>query len=157
MRAVRGRRVAMIFQEPATALNPVLTVGRQILEVIERHTDLSGEDARRRALELLDAVGIPDAARRCEEYPFQLSGGLKQRVMIAAALAAEPEVLIADEPTTRARCHHPGADPRPVGETAGRARDGNPAHHARSGHRRAHGAARGGDVRGGNRGNRRAR
>jgi len=100
MRAVRGRRVAMIFQEPATALNPVLTIGRQITEVIERHTALSGEAARQRALELLDAVGVPDAARRCEEYPFQLSGGLKQRVMIAGALAADPEVLIADEPTT---------------------------------------------------------
>ncbi|MEO8145077.1 MAG: ABC transporter ATP-binding protein [Betaproteobacteria bacterium] len=100
MRAVRGRRVAMIFQEPSTALNPVLTVGRQIMEVVERHTALSGEAVRKRALELLDAVGIPDAARRCEEFAFQLSGGLKQRVMIAAALAAEPEVLIADEPTT---------------------------------------------------------
>jgi oligopeptide/dipeptide ABC transporter ATP-binding protein len=100
MRAVRGRRVAMIFQEPATALNPVLTVGRQIMEVIERHTGLAGDAARRRALELLEAVGIPDAVRRFEEYAFQLSGGLKQRVMIAAALGAEPDVLIADEPTT---------------------------------------------------------
>ena len=100
MRSVRGRRVAMIFQEPATALNPVLTVGRQIEEVILRHTSLTGDAVRARVLELLDAVGIPDAARRCEEYAFQLSGGLKQRVMIAAALAAEPEVLVADEPTT---------------------------------------------------------
>ncbi|MGH8704609.1 MAG: dipeptide ABC transporter ATP-binding protein, partial [Burkholderiales bacterium] len=100
MRAVRGRRVAMIFQEPATALNPVLTVGRQIAEVIERHSAVTDDAARRRALELLDAVGIPDAERRYDEYPFQLSGGLKQRVMIAGALAVDPEVLIADEPTT---------------------------------------------------------
>jgi peptide/nickel transport system ATP-binding protein len=100
MRAVRGRRLAMIFQEPSTALNPVLTVGRQIAEVIERHLSLPPAAVRARTLELLEAVGIPDGARRCEEYPFQLSGGLKQRAMIAAALAADPEVLIADEPTT---------------------------------------------------------
>ena len=100
MRAVRGRRVAMIFQEPSTALNPVLAVGRQIAEVLERHTALSGEAISARTLDLLNAVGIPDAARRLEEYPFQLSGGLRQRVMIACALAAEPEVLVADEPTT---------------------------------------------------------
>jgi len=100
MRAVRGRRVAMIFQEPATALNPVLTVGRQVAEVIERHTDLRGAAVSARVMELLRAVGIPEPERRIDEYAFQLSGGLRQRAMIAAALAVDPEVLIADEPTT---------------------------------------------------------
>jgi peptide/nickel transport system ATP-binding protein len=100
MRDQRGRRIAMIFQEPATSLNAVMTVGRQIEEVLERHLDLRGEAARARAQSLIEAVGVPDAARRLTEYPFQLSGGLKQRVMIAMALAAEPEILVADEPTT---------------------------------------------------------
>ena len=100
MRAVRGGGMAMIFQEPATSLNPVLAVGRQIGEVIERHLGMSGLAARLHAMELLKAVGIADAERRLSEYPFQLSGGMKQRVMIAVALAGNPRLLIADEPTT---------------------------------------------------------
>ena len=100
MRDVRGGEMAMIFQEPATGLNPVITVGRQIGEALARHAALGGLAARRRARELLEAVGIPDAARRLDEHPFQLSGGMKQRVMIAMALAGDPALLIADEPTT---------------------------------------------------------
>ena len=100
MRDIRGKRIGMIFQEPGTSLNPVLTVGNQIAEVIRRHTTLRGHHVRDRCLELLDSVGIPDPRRRLDEFPFQMSGGMKQRVMIAAALACDPELLIADEPTT---------------------------------------------------------
>lgn len=100
MREARGRDMAMIFQEPGTSLNPVLTVMQQIGEVLSLHRGLRGAAARARALELMAAVGIPDAARRLDEYPFQFSGGMKQRVMIAMALAGEPKLLIADEPGT---------------------------------------------------------
>jgi len=100
MRDIRGGGIGMIFQEPATSLNPVLTVGRQISEALQLHTALRGAAARVRAAELLDQVGIPDPLRRLDEYPFQLSGGLRQRVMIAIALAGAPRLLIADEPTT---------------------------------------------------------
>jgi peptide/nickel transport system ATP-binding protein len=100
MREVRGGRIGMIFQEPATSLNPVMKVGAQIVEAIEAHTDLRGEAARLKAIDWLRRVGIPEPERRIDEYPFRMSGGQKQRVMIAMTLATEPDFLVADEPTT---------------------------------------------------------
>ncbi len=100
MRHIRGNRVSMIFQEPMTALNPVMTIGRQLCEPLVLHKGASVESARKRAVEALDLVRVPQAASRLKNYPHQLSGGLCQRVMIAMALICEPELLIADEPTT---------------------------------------------------------
>ncbi|MGK2859189.1 MAG: ABC transporter ATP-binding protein [Thermoanaerobaculia bacterium] len=100
MRGFRGNRIAMIFQEPMTSLNPVMKIGDQVGEPLRIHRGASRSEARARAVELLDLVSIPDAASRIDDYPHQLSGGMRQRVMIAMALACEPELLIADEPTT---------------------------------------------------------
>jgi oligopeptide/dipeptide ABC transporter ATP-binding protein len=100
MREIRGRDIGMVFQEPMTSLNPVLTIGRQITEVLEQHQGADREAAHKRALELLEMVGIADAPRRLKQYPHQLSGGMRQRVMIAVALACNPKLIIADEPTT---------------------------------------------------------
>ena len=100
LRSVRGREVGFVFQDPMTSLNPVFTVGFQIMEPLRKHMGMTKADARVRAKELLELVGIPDAARRLKDYPHQFSGGMRQRVMIAIALACDPKVLIADEPTT---------------------------------------------------------
>ncbi len=100
MRQVRGRELAMIFQDPMTSLNPVLTIGRQISEALQLHMGMDKRQARQRTVELLEMVGIPGAAARVDDYPHQFSGGMRQRVMIAMGLSCAPQVLIADEPTT---------------------------------------------------------
>jgi oligopeptide transport system ATP-binding protein len=100
MRKIRGNEIAMIFQDPMTSLNPVYTVGNQICEPLKLHRNMKGKRARERATELLGMVGIPNPARRLKQYPFEFSGGMRQRAMISMALACEPKLLIADEPTT---------------------------------------------------------
>jgi len=100
MRALRGNEMAMIFQEPMTSLNPVYTIGEQIMEVLRLHQKMDNTRAKHRAIEMLEKVGVPDAAQRVEEYPHQFSGGMRQRAMIAMALSCTPNLLVADEPTT---------------------------------------------------------
>ena len=100
LRHIRGNRIAMIFQDPMTSLNPVLTIGRQITEALELHLNMSKSEARKRAVQLLEMVGIPGAEARLDDYPHQFSGGMRQRIMIAMAISLDPAVLIADEPTT---------------------------------------------------------
>jgi ABC-type dipeptide/oligopeptide/nickel transport system ATPase subunit len=122
---IRGSKIGFIFQDPMTSLNPVYTVGFQLAEPLRAHMGMNKAQARTRSIELLELVGIPTPSARLKDYPHQFSGGMRQRVMIAIALACDPKVLIADEPTTALGRDHPGADHRTGQGTAPEARHGN--------------------------------
>ena len=140
MRRVRGREIGAVFQDPLTSLNPLYTVGRQLAETIVTHLDMSWSQARNRAVELLAATGIPAARERIDHYPHQFSGGMRQRVVIALALAAEPKLVVADEPTTALDVSIQAQAPVP------RTGHGGDADYARHGRDRGDGGPGGGDV-----------
>ncbi len=148
MRGVRGGQVGMIFQEPMTSLNPVFTIGRQIEEVLVLHQKLAARPARAQALELLERVGIPSPERRVLQYPHELSGGMKQRVMIAMASRVSPKALDRRRADHGARRHDPSANLGASSLSEARVRHGRVAHYARPGRRRAFCGARASDVRG---------
>ena len=129
MREVRGNRIGMIFQDPMTSLNPVFTIGDQITEVIREHRAISRADAEKRALDLLNLVRIPDPRRQIREYPHRLSGGMRQRVMIAMALACEPALLNRRRANDGSRRHNSGANTRTARGSEAAAGHGDPAHH----------------------------
>ena len=143
---IRGKEIGMIFQDPMSSLNPVATVEKQIAEVLTTHTDLGRGQARARAHELLELVGMPDAGRRLDAYPHQLSGGMCQRVVIAMAIACSPSVLIADEPTTALDVTVQAQVLTLLEAPAGRRRHGDAVHHPRSRRRRRDRRPRRGDV-----------
>ncbi len=152
IRQVRGNEIAMIFQDPMTSLNPVLTIGRQITEALELHLGMDKKQAQNRAIELLEMVGIPEAADRMDDYPHQFSGGMRQRVMIAMALSCKPQLLIADEPTTALDVTIQAQIVDLVKRAARRTGDGDHLDHPRPGRGGRAGRAGGGDVRGVHRG-----
>jgi oligopeptide transport system ATP-binding protein len=119
MQSVRGPKIAMVFQDPMTSLDPTMRIGPQIVESLKKHLGMTGRQAAERAVELLKLVGIPNAEARLKQYPHQFSGGMRQRVVIAIALACDPQVLIADEPTTALDVTDPGPDPRAHARAAG--------------------------------------